>query len=266
MKKVIIIIIIMMLFTPTYINATIDKSEKEYITDEAMLLSNETEDYIVKYSKFLKKAKNIEYYVVTTKEDDIDINTYCDEIYKTFSISDKGLLILISKNSRQLKVKAGSDLSDIITNEIIEEHIDNYFLPYLKNDNWDEGIKNGYSSFYKLICNYYNINSDGMQVYNGNDIINKYKIPLLVLTIWLVMVIGNKFSEYFYKLIRQRSEKNILLDTTIISLMLFTNILLLLFSYHIVKEGLLLVFLFELVAIYNGQNINNVMYKKKKKK
>lgn len=34
---------------------------------------------------------------------------------------------------------------------------DEYIIPYLKNNNWNEGIKNGFSAFLNIIANEYNV-------------------------------------------------------------------------------------------------------------
>ena len=34
---------------------------------------------------------------------------------------------------------------------------DQYIIPYLKNDNYDEGIKNGFSAILEEVCKEYNI-------------------------------------------------------------------------------------------------------------
>lgn len=40
---------------------------------------------------------------------------------------------------------------------------DEYIIPYLKNNNWNEGIKNGFSAFLNIIANEYNVDIEQEQ-------------------------------------------------------------------------------------------------------
>lgn len=46
---------------------------------------------------------------------------------------------------------------------------DEYIIPYLKNDNWNEGIKNGFSAFLSIIANEYNVDIEQEQAIKVED-------------------------------------------------------------------------------------------------
>ena len=99
MKKLFIVICCLSLLIPININA-LKKSNKIYVTDQAKILSKDTEDYIVTYSSFLKDNNDIDYYVVTVDSvNDEDLDKYADDLYKSFNISSRGLLILYINDS-----------------------------------------------------------------------------------------------------------------------------------------------------------------------
>ena len=59
---------------------------------------------------------------------------------------------------RQFRVEVGYGLEGILPDGKTGRFQDEYIIPYLKNNNWDEGIKNGYDAFYKEIVTLNNLN------------------------------------------------------------------------------------------------------------
>ena len=99
-------------------------------------------------------------------------------------------------------------------------------MTYLKNGEWDSGIKNGYSAFYKLICNYYDIDTSDISVYE-EGFVSKYKNYIIFLIIWFITLIGYIFSEYFFRLfLNETNKKQSIMDTIIFGVCLFISMLL----------------------------------------
>ena len=108
MKKLIYFIILFLMIIPLNTLGLVKQSDEIYVTDSAQILNNETEDYIVTYSEFLKENKNIDYYVVTVKSlEGISLEEYTDYIFDSFNMNDLGLLIVISHDDRSIRIKAG---------------------------------------------------------------------------------------------------------------------------------------------------------------
>ena len=82
MKKLIYFIILFLMIIPLNTLGLVRQSDEIYVTDSAQILNNETEDYIVTYSEFLKENKNIDYYVVTVKSlEGISLEEYTDYVF-----------------------------------------------------------------------------------------------------------------------------------------------------------------------------------------
>ena len=260
MKKLFIIICCLSLLIPININA-LKKSNKIYVTDQAKILSKDTEDYIVTYSSFLKDNNDIDYYVVTVSDiKDEDLDKYADKLYDEFNISSRGLLVLYISDERIIKVLTGSEMGSIVTNDIINEYLDSYFMPYLRKENYDEGIKNGYSSFFKLICNYYDIDSSSMEVYDDVDFVTKYKIPLILVI--FVLCIGISYP--MANLIFMFNKKNVVTDV-ILAILVLINIGLLIFSYTLDPVSVLAILAFEITS-FNKCRENRKNTRKKVRK
>ena len=248
-KKYILILVFILLLCPFNINALVTQSSDIYVTDNANVLKDETKDYIVTYSDFLKDKEKIDYYVVTLKSlEGINLKEYTDYIYDSFNMNEKGLLIVFSKSDRQLRIKTGIKLSKIIPDDVIEEYINSYFMPYLKDEDWNSGIKNGYSSFYKLLCNYYEIDSSPMTVYNGLSFIKKYKYSIFMIILFICSFLSNKLGTYHFNI--KKGKITQAFKTDFISILgILLNLYLLLIIYYLLPLGVIVVIGFEVINI-----------------
>ena len=248
-KKYILILVFILLLCPFNINALVTQSSDIYVTDNANVLKDETKDYIVTYSDFLKDKEKIDYYVVTLKSlEGINLKEYTDYIYDSFNMNEKGLLIVFSKSDRQLRIKTGIKLSKIIPDDVIEEYINSYFMPYLKDEDWNSGIKNGYSSFYKLLCNYYEIDSSPMTVYNGLSFIKKYNYSIFMIILFICSFISNKLGTYHFNIKKGKITQTF--KTDFISILgILLNLYLLLIIYYLLPLGVIVVIGFEVINI-----------------
>ena len=265
MKKLIYFIILFLMIIPLNTLGLVKQSDDIYITDSAQILNNETEDYIVTYSEFLKENKNIDYYVVTVKSlEGINLEEYTDYVFDSFNMNDLGLLIVISHDDRSIRIKAGSELSKVIESSTIDNYIDSYFMPYLKNDDWNTGIKNGYSSFYKLLCNIFKIDSSTMTVYNGKSFINNYRYTIFIVILWICIFISGFLAKKIVN-IKKGIEKVSTIKDFLIAISIIINIYLLYFCYLLIPLSIFIVLGFECVIIYNILNQNNFFSNKNRK-
>lgn len=265
MKKLIYFIILFLMIIPLNTLGLVKQSDDIYVTDSAQILNNETEDYIVTYSEFLKENKNIDYYVVTVKSlEGISLEEYTDYVFDSFNMNDLGLLIIISHDDRSIRIKAGSELSKVIESSTIDNYIDSYFMPYLKNDDWNTGIKNGYSSFYKLLCNIFKIDSSTMTVYNGKSFINNYRYTIFIVILWICIFISGFLAKKIVN-IKKGIEKVSTIKDFLIAISIIINIYLLYFCYLLIPLSVFIVLGFECVIIYNILDQNNFFSNKDKK-
>ena len=145
--------------------ALVQPTERFYINDYADILSQDTEDYIYEHSVALFEATTAQIVVVTVPNlEGRDLESYSIDLARSFNIGnsekDNGLLILLSIEERKSRIEVGSglegDLNDAKTGRIQDE----YMIPYYKNDNFDEGMLNGYKAFYKEVSAIYNYETD----------------------------------------------------------------------------------------------------------
>ncbi len=183
-----LLILFLLLLVPSKILA-LEPTSEFYVNDYANVLSKETEEEIVDYSKSLYEKTSAQIVVVTVDTvGDSDIESYATDLFRSFGIGDKdknnGLLILLAVNDRKSRIEVGYGLEEVLNDSKTGRFQDNYMIPYYKEDDWDKGILNGYKVFYKELCNYYDISTDvvATNTYSSNrDNSNVYNAPFLII-------------------------------------------------------------------------------------
>ena len=250
MKKYRYLLLLLLLIIPMKINALVERSEDIYVTDEGKMLKDETKDYIMTYSNFLDIEKDVQYYVVTVKNlDENKIEDYSKEVFQSFDLDDRGILLLISKEDREFRIEVGDEISSIVSTEQVDGYINDYFMPYFKNGEWDKGILNGYLAIYKDLANYYKIDTSGIVLENGNQLLVKYKVPIICIVIFLNTIITQALCLSIKK-INNKYDRIDTLDKWIMPLLLIINVLLLAISYMVMPLSLLLVIGIEGYAMF----------------
>ena len=160
--KYLILILLSILFLPS-VNAIVKPTNEFYINDYANILSNETEEYILNKSIQLNNADGTQIVVVTVPNlEGMTLESYANRLFNQFGIGDKeknnGLLLLLALEERQFRVEVGYGLEGILPDGKTGRFQDQYIIPYLKDNKWDDGVKNGYDAFYKEIVTLNNIN------------------------------------------------------------------------------------------------------------
>ena len=141
-NKFINIILLVLVFLSVNVNALVSSPTNGFVTDNANVLKDDTEEYINRYSQFLYENTKVDFYVVILKSlEDYDLALYTDYIYDNFQLNDRGILIVGSSNDRIIRIKVGEKLSYFISDEIIDEYISNYFkfgevINQANYDNW----------------------------------------------------------------------------------------------------------------------------------
>lgn len=246
----------MICFIPISCFALVQPSKVLYVTDDAEVLKKETEDYIVLYSDYLNRTEKIHYYVVTVQNlEKSDLDTYANFVYDSFDIGENGLLVFFTKEERMIKVIVGEEVSLFIDSDDINRVIQDYFMPFFKNDDWDDGIKNGYSAFYKMICDYYDIDSSPMQVDDGSDIIVKYRYPLIAFLTFL----GSLTCYVFCRNMKRGRRKKGFKHFFVFGFCVLVNILLILAGYYVEPVSIILILGSEFIMYSSFFNKNSSM-------
>ena len=194
--KYLILILLSIVFLPS-VKAIVSPTSNFYVNDYANILSSETEQYIMNRSVALNNADGTQIVVVTVNDlEGMSIEDYSLKVARSFGIGsaekDNGLLILLALEERELRTEVGAGLEGIIPDGKSGRIQDEYMVPYLKDNNWDEGIKNGYDAYYKEIVTLNNLNID----YSNPTEINStdFDSSIIFLNAFLGLFIGYMIS------------------------------------------------------------------------
>ena len=161
-KRVCLLIIIFILMVSVKSWAIVSPTNEFYINDYASVLSDETKNYIMSTNVELQKRTGAQIVVVTVKSlDGKSIEQYATELFRKFGIGDSsknnGVLLICSTGDRLFRIEVGYGLEGTLTDGKTGRIQDTYIIPYLKNNNYDEGIKNGFSAVLQEVSNEYGI-------------------------------------------------------------------------------------------------------------
>jgi len=85
-----------------------------------------------------------------------DYNDYANRLYEAWGIGkkgiDKGVLIFLTMKERKMRIEVGYGMEGVIPDGLAGEIRDKYMLPYLKKNQFGQGILNGVVAIAKIIA------------------------------------------------------------------------------------------------------------------
>ena len=163
-KKILRVFILMILFLSIGIKsfALVEPTSKFYVNDYANLIDADLEEYIIETNQKLESATGAQIVVVTVPNlENNSLEEYATDLFRKFGIGDRtknnGVLLLLALEERQFRIEVGYGLEGVLTDGKTGRIQDEYIIPYLKEDNWNDGIKNGYSKILEEVSNEYGV-------------------------------------------------------------------------------------------------------------
>ena len=126
------------------------------VNDFADVITPPYEKRMGNIAKELLTKTEVALFVVTMPDlGGADAKEYAERLYTAWDIGkkrgDKGVLILASVSERKLQIRMGAGLKAIFSQRQIGEIQDRFVAPYLKQNNYDDGLLNGVLVIAKLI-------------------------------------------------------------------------------------------------------------------
>ena len=165
---------ILLLISPLVCIASISPTEEFYVNDYANILDKEFEDRVISLNKELYAKTGAQIVIVTINDlDGKPIEDVANETFNDFQIGskekDNGILIILALNDRRIRIEVGYGLEETLNDGKVGRIIDDYMVPYLKNNNFSEGIENGFNYLFNYLLDYYNISDIDTQNVSEND-------------------------------------------------------------------------------------------------
>jgi uncharacterized membrane protein YgcG len=127
-----------------------------YMVDNAAMLSSADGSLIENRLYDYFQATGVQIVVVTVISlDGETVETYAEKLFKTWGIGDKGrkdgVLLLLSKNDRKMRIEVGYGLEAHVTDAIAANIISSNLTPNFKNKEFYEGIREATARLISII-------------------------------------------------------------------------------------------------------------------
>ena len=241
-KKIVCLIIVIMMLLQVKTFAVVSQTNDFY--DYARKLSSDTKEYIMNMNIELQKKTGAQIVVVTVQSlGGQSIEEYATELFRKFGIGDKeknnGVLLLCSTGDRLFRIEVGYGLEGRLTDGKTGRIQDEYIIPYLKENDYDGGIRNGFTAILNEVASEYGVTISGT---------DKLKKPTYsdgeFLTYFTILIVWSIIGMIINYIIRKKGFKTILITNTI-DILIFGII-----SYVLIKEMMWISLMVHLMVIF----------------
>ncbi len=140
-------------------------TDKFFVNDFADVIDESDENTM--YKKGVLLQENTKAQVVAVTVDSLkgqDISDYAVNLGREWELGDKeknnGVLILLAVEDRQIYIAVGYGLEGALPDSKTGRILDNYTIPYLRDDNFSSGILGAYNAVYNEVCIEYGVPAD----------------------------------------------------------------------------------------------------------
>ena len=206
--KIILIFLILIIFIlKIYSVAMVSPTSDFYVNDYAGILDESTKNHIMNANIELNQETGAQIVVVTVKNlEGNSLEDYATTLFRKFGIGDKnknnGVLLLLALEERQFRIEVGYGLEGTLTDAKTGRIQDDYIIPYLKNNDWNNGIKNGFNAVLQEVYKEYNIEgsvSPEVVKINNNILIKEIVTYFSILGSFIMGVMFTKLLKKSYK-------------------------------------------------------------------
>ncbi|MBU5450904.1 YgcG family protein [Acetivibrio sp. MSJd-27] len=165
-----------------------DPTKEFYCNDFADVISPATENDIIQRAGQLEKQNGVQLVVSTVNDmGGKDIESYALEMARAYGIGqkeeDNGVLILLAKEERQIRIEVGYGLEDLLPDSKTGRLIDRYALSELKKNDFDAGL---HALFLAVVDVVQNANTPGVQDDEESGLM-EIILPLLIVGVIVVL-------------------------------------------------------------------------------
>ncbi len=212
MKKIIVFLSsILLLLSLSFSTSAIEFPQPTndlFVNDFADVINEEDEAEIMNIGADLYEQTTAQIVVVTIDSlDGYDENEYALELGREWGVGSKetnnGVVLLLSVSDRRISIQAGYGLEGCVTDAKSGSILDEYAIPYLRNDDFSTGLIEAYKAIVSVVCNEYGVelNPDyeiGNYDFYENDVLEDSDdaIATIILTIAIILIVVFVFRKF----------------------------------------------------------------------
>lgn len=180
-KSIFIITLILSLllsFSSSAINLP-EPTSNFFVNDFADVIDTEDEEELMAIGASLYKQTTAQVVVVTVDSlDGYEVGEYALELGREWGAgseeTDNGVVLLLSVSDRQVTVQVGYGLEGCLPDGKTGRILDNYAIPYLRQDDFSSGLASAYKAIADVVYEEYGLEADtdyviGNESYHDND-------------------------------------------------------------------------------------------------
>lgn len=197
--------LLLLSLSPLTVEAAVDYPEPStefYVYDEANLLSDETEKFILEVNKHYEDTQEKPQLVVATVDSlqGVTIEEYTVELFEKWGIGnadlDNGVLILLSADEREIRFEIGYGLEGALTDSGTGAILDRN-LETLSNNDFNTALKNIFTETAVKVNEEYQFDND--TIFSGYDVDpTEYEddggLPSILIVVIIFFVISSFFG------------------------------------------------------------------------
>jgi hypothetical protein len=185
--KVLILVIVLFLNNQIFFAQDISAGRKEgqWVYDYANILPENIRQSIESDISMLEQLTTAEVFVVTVNDTGSEsMENYSLNLLNDWEIGkeeiNNGVLLFYDKSQEDIYIVTGFGMESIITDEIVDQIIDNNIYPLFDKNDFAGGIKSGFTEIYKIILknpyeakgvNHVKIKNDNINIFDEKIII-----------------------------------------------------------------------------------------------
>lgn len=168
------IILMLCTFLSPLVYAEIPNATNDfYVNDFANVFTSEQRNELVnKADTFAQKHDGVQIVITTVENlDDMSIEEYANKMYNTYGIgkNNMGVLILLSTGERKIRVEIGREMEAYLTDSKAGNLIDNYAIPYLRDNRFADGLILLQDKIFEELTNKFENESKNANAVSSND-------------------------------------------------------------------------------------------------
>ena len=167
MKYIIKKIFLVLVLFFTVFNLWAQPESRGFVTDYEGVINSSDKQFIEAVASEVKEKSGAEIAVLTVKtiEPFADIEEFAVETATKWGLGakdkDNGVLIILSTGERKLRIEVGYGLEGAIPDGTAGSIMDNYMIPYLRDNDYSTGLKAGFIAVAAIVAKEYNFVIEG---------------------------------------------------------------------------------------------------------
>lgn len=159
-----------------------------YVQDYAQVLSENEKQELIQLGHQLHRHTKAQIAVLTIPSlEGEDIRNYAVQAFRAYELGEKdlnnGVLILLAKQDRKIQIEVGYGLEGALPDGKVGRILDDYALPYLKEDNIGAAIANTYKKLFNEVAEEYQWDdqvADAESYYTEGEGLSAFEVILIV--------------------------------------------------------------------------------------